>query len=200
MKRPSDKKSINIGEPSAFEDGNLLDYWSEDDLIGDFAHDEILNRDNEVVVEENGYLQPFDYLELFPKPDPEEMAKRFGDGAVAAGSSADHDDAFGDDGGEGEGESDEDEIPMVHSFADKGAVCDDGGGDEDTLADYEDEIVKACEKHDLDYNDFPTWAEAGEEVDKLEAKPKKRATKKAAKKKTARKRSRSRAKSAEPFD
>jgi hypothetical protein len=85
MKRGMDDQSVATGEPTMLDNGKLYDLIEEDELVKDYGHPPIKNREGKVIKPANGDLQPFDYTELFPRPDPDDLAQRFG-GRAAAGS------------------------------------------------------------------------------------------------------------------
>lgn len=94
LTRPEEGRSSNLGNIDVGEDG--LDYvlLTEEDLLADFGHDAVLNTAGEVIMPENGKLEPFDYTKLFPRPDPDELRKKYGAPAMP-GSSSDTDDGWG---------------------------------------------------------------------------------------------------------
>lgn len=85
MRRGSGDQSVAIGEPVMLENGKLFDMVPEAELVKEYGHPPIKNRDGKIIKPANGDLEPFDYAELFPRPDPDDLAKRFG-GRPMAGS------------------------------------------------------------------------------------------------------------------
>ena len=85
MKRAPDQQSAAIGEPVMLDNGKLFDMISEEELVKDYGHPALKNREGNVIKAANADLQPFDYALLFPRPDPTDLAHRFG-GRPLAGS------------------------------------------------------------------------------------------------------------------
>lgn len=85
MKRGMDDQSVSTGEPIMLDNGKLYDLIDEDELVKDYGHPAVKSREGKVIKQANGDLQPLDYAEMFPRPDPEDLAHRFG-GRAAAGS------------------------------------------------------------------------------------------------------------------
>ena len=78
LRRGTGDQSISTGEPVMLDSGKMYDLISEDDLIADYGHDPVKNREGKVIKPANGDLEPFDYNQLFPRPDAEDLARRFG--------------------------------------------------------------------------------------------------------------------------
>ena len=78
LKRGTGGKDANTGEPSLLENGSVFDGTTEEQLIADYGHPAIKDRDGKVIIPANGKLEPYDYVELFPRPDPDEVAERLG--------------------------------------------------------------------------------------------------------------------------
>lgn len=177
MERGTDDQSFSSGEPVPLDDGSAFDYYTEDELIEEFGHKAIKGRDNKILKEANEDTKPFDYLKLFPEPEAKELRERHGV-EPEPGSSEANDAEQAEDYEEEHGE--DDQIPMTHSFADKGRSAD---GEGDQSLDPEDaatELEEKAEELDLDPDAFPTWEALGVAID--EALLPKAATKKAAKK------------------
>jgi hypothetical protein len=85
MRRGAGDQSVAIGEPVMLESGKLFDMIPEAELIKEYGHPPIKNRDGKIIKPANGDLEPFDYAELFPRPNPDDLAHRFG-GKPLAGS------------------------------------------------------------------------------------------------------------------
>lgn len=89
MKRGTGEQSVSIGEPVARKGGRLFDVVSEDKLDEWFGNDAIVDKQTRKVLKpQNADLVPFDYEELFPAPDPEEWAERYGNGPIAGSKKA----------------------------------------------------------------------------------------------------------------
>ncbi len=78
MKRGSGDQSVSTGEPTMLENGKLYDLITEEELLADYGHPPVKNREGKVIKPANGDLEPFNYAELFPRPDPDDLARRFG--------------------------------------------------------------------------------------------------------------------------
>jgi hypothetical protein len=173
LERGTDDQSFSIGEPVPLDDGSAFDFYTEEELIDEFGHKAVKNREGKVIKEANEDTLVCDYLKLFPEEDEEEVRDRHGVDPEP-GSRADND-------AESEEEEADDEIPMAHTPQELGSLADEG--DEDAI----DQLTELGSKHDLDVNDadaYPDWGTLGEAIAELE-KPKparKRAAKKAAKK------------------
>lgn len=80
LKRNSDGDS-KIGNIAPMTEGPnagmTYDFMDEDALIDDFGHEEIKGRDGKVILQADEKLEPFDYLKIFPEPDPEDLRKRY---------------------------------------------------------------------------------------------------------------------------
>lgn len=177
MEREDKDQSLRTGEPAPDDDGQLLEYWSEDDLIDNFGHQEIKSRDGRVLKKKNEDLMPYDYLKLFPEPTIEEARSRHGLDPEP-GSLEDNAQSF-----EEEEEEADDPIDMGPSLIPVGKAADDGDGDSI------DQLTDLAEQNGLDVNDedlYPDWStlaqaitEAQSEPAEEEPKPRRRATKQA---------------------
>lgn len=78
LKRGNGDQSIATGEPIMLESGKMYDLIGEDELVKDYGHPPVKNREGKVIKPANGDLEPFDYNLLFPRPDAEDLANRFG--------------------------------------------------------------------------------------------------------------------------
>ncbi|WEV89381.1 hypothetical protein H10PHJ05_80 [Aeromonas phage HJ05] len=94
LTRPAEGRSSNLGNIDVGDDGFDYVLLTEEDLLADFGHDAVLNTAGEVIMPENGKLEPFDYTKLFPRPDPDELRKKYG-APPMPGSSSDTDDGWG---------------------------------------------------------------------------------------------------------
>lgn len=83
LKRGMDDQSISTGEPIMLDNGKLYDLVSEEELVEDYGHPELRNREKKVIKAANADLEPYVYEDLFPEPDPDDLAKRFGGRALA---------------------------------------------------------------------------------------------------------------------
>jgi hypothetical protein len=92
MRRGSGDQAVAIGEPVMLENGKLFDMIPEAELVKEYGHPPIKNRDGKIIKPANGDLEPFDYAELFPRPDPDDLAKRFGGRPMAGSRNASFDD------------------------------------------------------------------------------------------------------------
>lgn len=91
LERDTGDKSAAIGEPVILENGKMYDFLDEDELYDEYGHDAIVARNGDVLVKEDGLLEPFDYEAVFPKPNGKDIAKRWGLGSQP-GSDAEYDD------------------------------------------------------------------------------------------------------------
>ena len=80
MKRSkSDSKAARIGEPAMIEGGKLYDLIPEAELIRDYGHKEVRSEDGAKVFRSANFdITPYDYDELFPKPDVKDIQTRYG--------------------------------------------------------------------------------------------------------------------------
>ena len=84
MKRGTGDQSVSTGEPVARKGGRLFHIVDEETLQSWFGNDKMVDpKTKKVLKEEDADLIPFDYEELFPAPDPEEWAEKYGDGPIA---------------------------------------------------------------------------------------------------------------------
>ena len=86
-------KGANIGEPVMLDSGSLFDFYTEEELE-DFAEDAVVGKDGKVLRPAGDNIQPYDYEEMFPMPDADEIRRRFSGGALA-GSDSEADDEWG---------------------------------------------------------------------------------------------------------
>ena len=77
MKR-SGEKSYSTGRPEILEDGSIFAFVNEETLIAEFGHDAIKTKTGDIIVPENGKLQPFDYDEVFEKASSDELCDKYG--------------------------------------------------------------------------------------------------------------------------
>lgn len=82
LSRDNEKNSYGTGMPIPGEEGNvILDYYPEADLVKEFGHKEIKNREgNKVIRPANDDITPYDYKALMPAPDVDEFLEEFGSG------------------------------------------------------------------------------------------------------------------------
>jgi hypothetical protein len=80
MKRSkSDSKAARIGEPAMLEGGKLYDLIPEAELVRDYGHKEVRSEDGTKVFRPANFdITPYDYDELFPKPDVKDIQTRYG--------------------------------------------------------------------------------------------------------------------------
>jgi hypothetical protein len=83
MRRGTGDQSVSTGEPAMLDNGKLYDFVSEDEMLAEYGHPAVKNREGKIIKPANADLEPFDYDELFPRPDPDDLAKRFGGRALA---------------------------------------------------------------------------------------------------------------------
>lgn len=103
LERPKDQQSSAIGEPIPLQDGSAFDLYTEKDLIAEFGHKEVANREGKIVKPANEDIKPFPYKKLFPEPTEEELADRYGVDP-APGSRRANQEALSEGGGDaGEG-------------------------------------------------------------------------------------------------
>lgn len=88
LARDNEKNSYGTGMPIPGEEGNLIiDFYKESDLIKNFGHKAIKNREgNKVIRPENDDITPYDYKALMPQPDIDQFMEDFGNGGSAPGS------------------------------------------------------------------------------------------------------------------
>lgn len=77
MERSMKKKALATGEPTPYEDGESHVFLNKEELEAEYGHEEIKTQDGTVVVPKNGHLQPFNYDEVFPEPDPEAIWRKY---------------------------------------------------------------------------------------------------------------------------
>tara|TARA_R110002153_G_scaffold26421_5_gene82934 strand:+ start:14370 stop:15266 length:897 start_codon:yes stop_codon:yes gene_type:complete len=99
LEREDGEQSVATGVPVPLDDGSALDFYSEEELIEEFGHKEMKNREGKVFKQENEDLEVCDYERLFPEPDAADLRERH-DVKPEAGSLADNEEAFSDDSGE----------------------------------------------------------------------------------------------------
>jgi hypothetical protein len=93
MRRGSGDQAVAIGEPVMLENGKLFDMIPESELIKEYGHPPIKNREGKIIKPANGDLEPFNYAELFPRPDPDDLAHRYGGKPIAGSRKASFDDS-----------------------------------------------------------------------------------------------------------
>lgn len=94
--RDANQRSHAIGVPRPYiENGQVVQY-TEQELLNNFGHGDILNQDGKVVREANSDIYPFNYQELFPTPTVEELRMRYG-GTIPAGSTQERSQVWGGD-------------------------------------------------------------------------------------------------------
>lgn len=80
--RDDDDLAPRIGKPDTL-DTLEYGYWTDEELIAEFGHPAIMSeKDNKVIVQENGLLEPFDYYKLFKKPDEQQLRRTYRIGGV----------------------------------------------------------------------------------------------------------------------
>lgn len=190
MERGTEDTSFSTGEPVPLEDGSAMDFYTEEDLLDEFGHDEVKSREGKVIKPANEDTKPYDYRKLFPKPDAAELRERHG---------VDPEPGSVEDNGEEFNESEEeDDIPMDHPSDENPFMSLAERADDE--AQEENKILQAAAKEaGVDYLDYATWCEladavieAGVEFPKPARKTAKKAAKKAAKKTAAKKSARRR--------
>jgi hypothetical protein len=81
MKRGPGDRDPRVGVPAMLEGGRLFAHYTEDQLDEYFGHDAVLGQDGTTVLKPaNADITPFDYDALFPRPDAEELARKYGGG------------------------------------------------------------------------------------------------------------------------
>lgn len=79
LRRAKGEQTVATGEPIMLDNGKLYDLITEEELVKDYGHPAIKSRDGgKIIKQANEDLQPFDYQKLFPAPDPDDLASRFG--------------------------------------------------------------------------------------------------------------------------
>jgi hypothetical protein len=113
MKRDlGNKNAASIGEPSILDNGSLFDFYTEDELNESFGHDAERSPQGKVLKDENEDITPFNYDELFPKPDVTALRQRYG-GRVQPGSREETE----ADWGSAEGSAGDDDLPGLKEGA-----------------------------------------------------------------------------------
>lgn len=83
MARGEDNMSPRIGKINSLKDADGNDtleygFLTEAQLIKEFGHPAIISeRDKKILVPENGYLQPYNYHEIFKQLPPDELRKKY---------------------------------------------------------------------------------------------------------------------------
>lgn len=109
MARDGGDTSPRIGKPSIQDNGRLFQIYDEASLVRDFGHEAVMKEGtSEVIMPANGYLQPYEYGKVLPKPDPDAIRRVWG-GGPAAGSAAANEAAW-DEGTEDDGQGEADGI------------------------------------------------------------------------------------------
>ena len=95
MEREPGQQSSRIGKPVIMDNGAMFDMEPEANLLRDYGNEAILEG-GKVVRPENVNITPFDYDVVFPMPDPDELARRFG-GVLPQGGAGSNSDAWEDE-------------------------------------------------------------------------------------------------------
>jgi hypothetical protein len=84
LARDKERNSYGTGMPITGEEGNIIvDFYGEEDLVKEFGHKEIKNREgNKVIRAANDDITPYNYKGLMPAPDVDEFLEEFGSGAA----------------------------------------------------------------------------------------------------------------------
>lgn len=102
----SGKKDAGTGKPLPLEtdwygeDGDDKPYSNVDekDLVKTYGHKAVMSEDGKrVIKEKDADITPYNYEELFPAPDVDALARKYGVKSRSAGSQADIDGEFDDD-------------------------------------------------------------------------------------------------------
>jgi len=158
VERDTGDKAAAIGEPVINDEGSMFEFMDEDDLIEEFGHAALKNKDGDVYIKKNGLLQPFDYDAVFPKPDAADIAKRWGL-ASPAGSDDEYEKLKAEeDDYEEEEEEEEEEADDEHPFIRIAEVADAKGSSRNKSLD------SAAEEYDIDPDDFDSWVEVAEAI------------------------------------
>ncbi len=78
MRRGETNTSSSIGSPQVLDDTLTYGFFTEQQLIQKFGHPEVKSQDGRVIIPANGQLAPYNYLDYFKKPDPDEQRRRYG--------------------------------------------------------------------------------------------------------------------------
>jgi hypothetical protein len=79
----NDQQSAKIGEPIMDGDANMFTQLTEDEMLEEFGHEDLMTKDGTVYLKANESLQPFVYTDIFEKPSGDDLRKRYGGGMVA---------------------------------------------------------------------------------------------------------------------
>jgi hypothetical protein len=77
MKRSGDK-SYSTGKPQMLEDATLFAHTPNETLIEEFGHDEVKTKTGDVIIPENGKLDPIDYESSFERHTADELCEKYG--------------------------------------------------------------------------------------------------------------------------
>lgn len=90
MKRDvGNSNAPSIGEPCVLEGGVMFDRYTEENLVNEFGSPAEKSPQGKVLKPANDDITPYNYEEIFKKPDGASLRKRYGGGATQAGSKAD---------------------------------------------------------------------------------------------------------------
>lgn len=90
MKRDvANSNAPSTGEPCVLEGGVMFDRYAEADLVAEFGSPAEKSPQGKILKPANDDITPFNYDEVFKKPDGAALRKRYGGGATQAGSKDD---------------------------------------------------------------------------------------------------------------
>ena len=78
LQRSNSSESTGVGEPVIIHDGRQFAQYKKETMLKRFGHPPLKNKDGEVYLEANGSLEPWDYNDVFERPEPNAMRKRWG--------------------------------------------------------------------------------------------------------------------------
>jgi hypothetical protein len=123
MARDGGDTSPRIGKPSIQDNGRLFQMYDEATLVREFGHEAVLKEgSSEVLMPANGYLQPYEYGKVLPRPDPDAIRRVWG-GGPAAGSAAANEEAWDEGTDDGQSAADHvgDDADETHSTVQRAA-------------------------------------------------------------------------------
>ena len=89
LRREKGDKSPKIGEPALLEGGSVFDILTEQELAVEYGNEEVRSQDGKQVVRPKNYdITPFNYDEIFPRPDVEDIIKRYSRNGAPSGSTS----------------------------------------------------------------------------------------------------------------
>lgn len=100
MQRGTGDKSPRIGDPAILDNGQLFEMIPEEELDEEYGNDEIVDKDGNVIRDENYDITPYEYKKIFKnpmEPDSEDSGRGRGRRRPRAGSREEAQQEFEDD-------------------------------------------------------------------------------------------------------